>query len=791
MMTRMGNMIKPSTGAWTPWANGTGFYAEYNPTDTAARTMNGSNVSALAASHGTGVLSAATSGQQPSLSGIGMVFGTDDRLSPSHWPAGDYEVFIIAAPYDIGFWRTLFWNSDSNHPILIEDSSYRLGAYDSGFIDSGLTWPAFATKLLYSRVHSAGVDFALNGDEIAETTATMAPLAPALIGAYAGGQQFGTIHRIFIRDASAGALSDAERAKWEGFVAWNTMGDGSLLVAGHPYKNAPPGVTVEPSVWTQVWNSNFSGGTIPWAQRGLTGSMAGADYSYALSPTVGWNPRPRFEIGEPKGAKENNRWAFAMDPNHAWPSGYTTVYPNGLAEIVSGKLRVRAIPRPAALDGLIPNRWHTVAPGYTYSDSGVAHPWITQQPTSQHYIQVGGDYAIEVPITFTAGKASFPGFYILATNYIHRLMEKDIMEAQGDEPHKSSFNLIVNGTGVPIGAWWFADRGKGNLAGSEHIYRMEFSNGVLTAFVDGEIIGTHTIADWYNPVMAETIPAAIWPKLDFYLIIQNQSLDWDDQWMDGGGEAGGGAPNPSHATWPTQDGVAPRGYQDLFIGDIKVFKKTTGNTTRLSGRGFPLGGSTAWLPPNIGSVAPTVVMDLAGNRHYAFGENVHQRTNVVPRGELVPGDVGYDLVGPASGAAFSRRGVWAIKATVPSDVTTPLSVGDRWAFIYLSPTQVIAGNSLSQPTINHGLSPGDPITIVMYTGADLNATKLACTGNGGTIASGSVYSEYMGEHARVGISSFGLYPCPVQPTLLAWYDTTTYPGDSAMNTLVGNFNTSA
>lgn len=522
--------------------------------------------------------------------------------------------------------------------------------------------------------------------------------------------------------------------------------------------------------WVIAWDSDFAGSGIAWASPGITGFMAGADFSYALSPTAGWSPRPRFNIAETRGTWEINRWAYAIDPNHTWPGGYTSVRPFGQAFISSGEMCVRAEPRPASLDGLLQTRTNSIqANGYAWSDTGVEYPWITAQPTTQHYVQVGGEWAVETRIKWTKGKASFPGIYLLATNFEHRLYEIDIVEHQGDEPNKSSFNIIVNGVGIGIGDWWYQDRGIGDTSTTYHTFRAEFIGGTIYAYVDGVLIGSYALG-------------AIWSALDFYVIVQNQILDWDDQWVDGAGEAGGGAPNTSHATYPTQNP------SNLLVNYIKVYKTDSGST-RLSGRAFDKGGSTAWLPPSIASTAPTVVMDRTNSRYYAYGKNVYERTLWVPRSALNGSNVGYDLVGPAGGAAFARRGLWAIKTKVPTSAGgAVLSVGDRWAYVFLSPTEIGAGIGGTEPNITHGLSAGADITILIYSGTDVN-TKLWVTG--GLNASGSYPSEYLGEHARVGVSTYGDNPSEHQPTLMAWYDVGTYPGDVAMGNLLNVFGVSA
>lgn len=129
-------------------------------------------------------------------------------LTCSTLPAGskNLDVFIVTKPLSsTGDWRTLFRGANTDHQIIIEAGSYRLGAYynnGGGFQQFGsLTLNGSTRVLLHMSVSSANVQSAsLNGSLIMSAAgSTSGNDSFYSLGAYQGGsQQWGEINELII-----------------------------------------------------------------------------------------------------------------------------------------------------------------------------------------------------------------------------------------------------------------------------------------------------------------------------------------------------------------------------------------------------------------------------------------------------------------------------------------------------------------------------------------------------------------------------------------------------------------
>jgi hypothetical protein len=506
------------------------------------------------------------------------------------------------------------------------------------------------------------------------------------------------------------------------------------------FTGEPATLSVSADPWSLAWSTDFGGVGFPIANTGISGFMSGSEASYGLGSTTGWMPRNRFANGEPKGSFEDIRWAYYPDPNYGYGGGYSAT---AQFAISGGKLRIRAEPTPAALLGLIPNRtWH-------FSDTGIPDPWVSGQCISLGYVEMAKTFKVECRQWHQKGKASFPAFWLLQSTWEQRLNEIDVMEAQGDQPANSS--TALHGA---TEFFAFPDRGLGDLTTGYHVWGFVLEGGVAYWYLDGTQI-------------ASASAAASFSRVPWYLILTNAMLDWDDY-----GVSTGGGPDTSASPYPTQNP------SDLLVDYIKVYSKSD---TRLSGRTFSPGGSTAWIRGNIAATAPALDMNFTGSQFYAYGANTYQETVAVKRSDVNTGDVGWQLKAASLGASMSRRGLWVIDTYVPTVSHGPvLSVGDIGDFLYATPTQVkalVSGGT--DPSVTHGRSAGQALKIALYVGSDLGGSKLSV--NGSVVASGSSFPpEYMGEHSTIGISSDLATTNNALVDRATWYDLATYPGDTAL-----------
>jgi hypothetical protein len=149
-----------------------------------------------------------TTGTAPSYSTAKTVsFNSGGQvLTCTTLPAGskNLDVFVVTKPItSTGDWRTLFRGNNTDHQIIIEAGSYRLGTYynASGFYQFGsLTLNGSARVLLHLSISSTNVQSAsLNGS----LTMSLAGSSSGndnfyYLGSLNGGQLWGDINEIII-----------------------------------------------------------------------------------------------------------------------------------------------------------------------------------------------------------------------------------------------------------------------------------------------------------------------------------------------------------------------------------------------------------------------------------------------------------------------------------------------------------------------------------------------------------------------------------------------------------------
>ncbi|MGU3665792.1 hypothetical protein ACLBX9_16560, partial [Methylobacterium sp. A49B] len=139
-----------------------------------------------------------------------------------------------------------------------------------------------STNLLGARYTAGGVEVGnVNGTDVANKTATLStPAGPLLIGGRI--TRFGTTA---IREyVSTGALSAADEAKLQGYLAWNN-GLQALLPAGHPYASAAPTVaTSGGGTGGTTYTATMALGLTP--SQGVTALLSGVSAA-ALAATPG------------------------------------------------------------------------------------------------------------------------------------------------------------------------------------------------------------------------------------------------------------------------------------------------------------------------------------------------------------------------------------------------------------------------------------------------------------------------------------------------------------------------
>lgn len=189
-----------------------------------------------------------TSGLQPFTPTRGVKFDTtpgDDFFnSTGTLPGSGFDLAVVATPAGTGSYRTLTRNGTGVHPFIINTGTNNLGLFQSGFKQAGtLTWSGLGQA--FARYASL-TDVSMGRDGSA-LQAVASPSAASWVADHVGnfsggGQGFGTVNEMVFTST----LSDADRQKLEGYLAWKwdgLNGNTTLVTAlpsDHPYKAAPP-----------------------------------------------------------------------------------------------------------------------------------------------------------------------------------------------------------------------------------------------------------------------------------------------------------------------------------------------------------------------------------------------------------------------------------------------------------------------------------------------------------------------------------------------------------------------
>lgn len=187
-----------------------------------------------------------------------------------------------------------------------------------------------------------------------------------------------------------------------------------------------------------------------------------------------WTPRLNH-IADAKGSTldANGEYQFYPDPD------YLDV---GQFAITSEGLRIRAQTledAEIADDGTIPDRPTTTDP----------YPYVSGILTSKHSFSQQGGY-FEIICRFDAGKATWPGFWMLAANGGYP-PELDVMEHNGDWPTTWTGNVhTAGGVSDPQLVDMEID-----LGDEFHTYAVDWTSDTLTWYVDGEEVASADVSD--------------------------------------------------------------------------------------------------------------------------------------------------------------------------------------------------------------------------------------------------------------------------------------------------------
>lgn len=132
-------------------------------------------------------------------------------------------VFSVAVPAPNASWRTMFRGATSDHPIIIETGSTRLGYYDNdnvGFKYSGLNWAQGTPSIVGLEMRAGDVNFRKDGTQGASINSiNLAGLSLDYFGNYQlGNQRFGKIAETMIFN-TASPLTTTEKEKIESYMA--------------------------------------------------------------------------------------------------------------------------------------------------------------------------------------------------------------------------------------------------------------------------------------------------------------------------------------------------------------------------------------------------------------------------------------------------------------------------------------------------------------------------------------------------------------------------------------------
>jgi hypothetical protein len=171
----------------------------------------------------------ATAANRPSYSSTGTITfsGNGQLINASTWTTGvNYAIFAVVKPLSsTTTWRTMLRGATTDHPVLVESGSTRLGYYNnagSGFNQFGsLTLDGTQVAILHVNISSTrAYTAALNG------TLTMSSAATAgnadsqpfyFLGTVNSSQPWGDIKELIIYQAT---LDTRDRRRIEGYLAW-------------------------------------------------------------------------------------------------------------------------------------------------------------------------------------------------------------------------------------------------------------------------------------------------------------------------------------------------------------------------------------------------------------------------------------------------------------------------------------------------------------------------------------------------------------------------------------------
>ncbi len=175
-------------------------------------------------------------------------------------------VFAVAKPTVNTTWRTMFRGTATDHPMIVEAGSNRLGYYDNdngAFQNSGFTWTQNEAAVMTMEMRSGDVNFRKNGTQGSSiATINLAGINMDYFGNYqSGGQQFGKIAEVIIFNTSS-ALTTTEKRKVESYLA---VKYGITLT--HDYITADAATTT----WNITTNATYSNNITGIGRDDLTG----------------------------------------------------------------------------------------------------------------------------------------------------------------------------------------------------------------------------------------------------------------------------------------------------------------------------------------------------------------------------------------------------------------------------------------------------------------------------------------------------------------------------------------
>jgi hypothetical protein len=188
-----------------------------------------------------------TSGSRPSFANNTVTCTTSSQLLTSTLPLGitGIDIFVVVKPLPAAgnSWRTLFRGDATDHPILVESGTTRLGYYANaanGFNPFGsLTLDGTTRALIYvnipaNRIASASLNgtFALSSGSAAMSASANFQTLGNNTGA---GQPWGDINEVIL----VSNTTTTDRQSIEGYLAWK-WGLKSSLPTTHPFALIKP-----------------------------------------------------------------------------------------------------------------------------------------------------------------------------------------------------------------------------------------------------------------------------------------------------------------------------------------------------------------------------------------------------------------------------------------------------------------------------------------------------------------------------------------------------------------------